>query len=156
MDEDRYATVLIGVLKTLRDLRLVQEEGWYRIPVEHLPSRGSTARYIAFYQPSSFGAQGGVVRYFAAVRAWELLRRRDILPMEPDHPHADELYYRVGLGELQRLSPPIHGGRWRRFSFIVTHWERLQQARELRDLLHGTLWEEKLWSALQKAGMLGR
>jgi hypothetical protein len=154
MDEDRYATVLIGVLKTPRDLRLLQEEGWYRIPLRHLPARGSTARFIAFYQPASFGAEGCAVRYFAAVRGWALLRRRDILPAEPGHPRADELYYRVELGELQRLSPPIRGGRWRRFSFIITHWERLQQARELRDLLHGSLWEEKLWGALRKVGVL--
>jgi len=154
MAQDRYATVLVGVLKTPRDLRLVQEEGWYRIPVRHLPSRGSTAHYIAFYQPASFGTKGGVVRYFAAVHSWELLRRRDLLPDEPDHPRADELYYRVQLGELQRLSPPIQCGKWRRFAFIVTHWERLHQARELRDLLHGSIWEEKLWGALRTVGML--
>lgn len=152
--DDPYTTVLIGVLKTPRDLRLAQEEGWYRIPAQHLPARGSTAHYIAFYQPASFGAEGGVVRYFAPVHSWELLRRRDLLPGEPDHPRADELYYRVRLGELQRLSPPIQCGRWRRFAFIVTHWERLQQARELRDLLHGSLWEERLWGALRSVGVL--
>ena len=154
MEEDRYATVLIGVLRTPQDLRLAQEENWYRIPVQHLPPRGSTARYVAFYQPASFGSEGGAIRYFAAIQEWEMLRRRDLLPEEPDHPRADELYYRIRLGELQRLSPPIHCGRWRRFAFIVTHWERLQQAQEVRDLLHGSLWEEKLWGALRKVGVL--
>jgi len=153
MATDPYTTVLIGVLKTPRDLRLAQE-GWYRIPAHHLPPRGSTAHYIAFYQPACFGAEGGVVRYFAAVQSWELLRRRDLLPDEPDHPRADTLYYRVQLGALECLSPPIQCGPWRRFAFIVTHWERLQQARELRDLLHGSIWEERLWGALRAVGVL--
>ena len=154
MEQDRYTAVLIGVLKTPLELRRAQEEGWYRIPVSGLPPRGSTARYIAFYQPASFGAEGGVVRYFAAIRTWEMLRRRDMLPEEPNHPRADALYYRLQLDTLQRLSPPIRCGRWRRFAFIVTHWERLQQARELRDLLHGSLWQERLWGALRKVGVL--
>jgi len=154
MDVDPYATVLVGVLRTPRELRRVQEERWYRIPVGRLPPRGSTARYIAFYLPASFGLEGGAVRYFAAVLSWEMRRRCELLPGERDHPRADELYYRASLGELQPLSPPIACGRWRRFAFIVTHWARLQQARELRDLLHGSLWEERLWGALRKAGVL--
>ena len=154
MEADRYATVLVAVLRSPRDLRLALEEGWYRIPVRHLPPRASTARYIALYQPASFGPGGGAVRYVAPILTWEMLRRQDLFPDEPEHPRAAELYYRVRLGEVQRLVPPIRCGRWRRFAFIITHWERLHQARELRDLIHGTLWEERLWGALRKVGVL--
>jgi hypothetical protein len=155
MSVDSYDTVLVAVLKNPRDLRLAQKEGWYRIPVRSLPARGATARYIAFYQPAgAFGSEGGVVRYLARVEGWEMLSRRELLPAEPSHPRADELYYKVSLGALQRLSPPIRCGRWKRFAFIVTHWERLNEASELRDLLHGTLWQERLWSALRRAKLL--
>lgn len=154
MEIDRYATVLVAVLRTPRDLRLVLEEGWYRIPARRLPPRAGAARHIAFYQPASFGLGEGAVRYVAPIRAWEMLCRRELLPEEPDHPRAAELYYRVRLGEVQPLDPPIPAGRWRRFAFILTHGERLRQARELRDLVHGSLWEEKLWGALRKMGVL--
>lgn len=155
MEVDRFAPVLVAVVKSPRDLRLVQEEGWYRIPAQHLPARASTARFIAFYQPrGAFGAEGGAVRFFAAVQGWELLPRRVLLPAEPDHPRADGLYYRLRLGPLERLSPPIQAGRWQRMAFLVTHWERLHQAGTLRDLLHGSLFQERLWGALRRAGVL--
>ncbi len=154
MEDERYATVLVAVLREPRDLCLAREEGWYRIPVPRLPPRASTARYIAFYQPGSFGAAGGVVRYVAQVRGWELARRRDLLPGEPAHARADELYYCLRLGPLQELPRPVRSGRWKRVAFIVTHWERLQQAVELRDLLHGSRWDECLWRALRRAQVL--
>ncbi len=152
MDIDRFATVLIAILKSPRDLTFAQEEGWYRIPARHLPPRAATARLIAFYQPrGAIGAEGGVVRYIAPVQGWEMLPRRALLPSEPDHPRADELYYRLRLGPLERLSPPIRAGRWQRVAFVVTHWERLHQAAELRDLVHGALWQERRWGALRRA-----
>jgi len=154
MERDRYATVLVGVLKQPRDLYLAQEQRWYRIPVRQLPARGLEARYLAFYQPRSFGQEGGAVRFVAPVLGWEVMPRRELLPDEPAHPRATDLYYRVRLGALQPLPLPIRSGRWCRVAFIVTHWERLYQASELRDLLHGSLWEEHLWAALRRAGIL--
>ena len=32
--------------------------------------------------------------------------------------------------------------------------QRLLQAEEINDLAHGTIWEEKLWAALRKAGIM--
>ncbi len=155
MKPDRFATVLVAILRSPRDLRLARQEGWYRIPVHSLPARASTAQYVAFYQPAgSFGQDGGVVRYVAPIRCWEIKRRRDLLPEETDHPRAEELYYRVSLGPLQRLDSPIPAGRWKRFAFVLTHWERLHDSAELRDLVHGSIWEERLWGALRKLGVL--
>jgi hypothetical protein len=36
-----------------------------------------------------------------------MVRRRDLLPDEPDHPSADGAYYKLQLGLLERLDPPI-------------------------------------------------
>jgi hypothetical protein len=152
--QNRYETVLVGVLKAPRDLAFALA-GWYRIPVERLPSRARQARYIAFYQPRSFGGEGGVVRYFAPIVSWGIALRRELLPEEAAHPRAEAPYYRLGLGPLERLEPPIACGRWRRFAFILTHLGRLYEARELRDLVHGNRWEESLWKALRHAGLLG-
>jgi len=154
MEGDRYAGVLVGILKEPRDLGLAREQGWYRIPARHMPARGLEARYLAFYQPRSFGPEGGLVRLVAPILGWELLPRRQLLPAELDHPRAGELYYRLWLGALQPLPLPIRSGRWRRVAFIVTHLERLHQAAELRDLVRGSRWEETLWKALRRAGMM--
>ncbi len=155
MEADRYDLVLVAVVKSRQDLERAAQEGWYRIPMAHLPSRAGAARFIAFYLPAgAFGQEGGAVRYLAAIRSWEVCHRRDLIPEEPEHPHADALYYRLNLGPLERLAPPIRCGRWKRVAFILTHWERLHQAEELRDLLHGSIWQERLWSALRQAGIL--
>jgi hypothetical protein len=39
-------------------------------------------------------------------------------------------------------------------TFIVTHWGRLESAYEVSELLHGSIWEERLWRALRKLGRL--
>ncbi|TSC55339.1 MAG: hypothetical protein Greene041679_635, partial [Parcubacteria group bacterium Greene0416_79] len=49
-------TVLVGVLKSPRDLKILLEEKWYRIPVSFLPKRKFT--HIAFYQPAAFDKEG--------------------------------------------------------------------------------------------------
>ena len=33
-----------------------------------------------------------------------MVRRRDLLPDEPDHPRADQAYYKLQLGPLERLA----------------------------------------------------
>ena len=78
----------------------------------------------------------------------------DLLPEEPQHPRANERYYKVHLDGLCRLPHPIVSRKWRRIAFIVTHWERLQVAYEISELLHGSVWEEHLWKALRKMGRL--
>jgi hypothetical protein len=68
------------------------------------------------------------------VRGHELARRRDLLPDEPDHPRADQEYYKLQLGPLERLDPPIISLRWRRVTFIETTWDRFQVAQEINEL----------------------
>ena len=68
------------------------------------------------------------------MRGHELLRRRDLLPDESDHPRADHAYYAMQLGPLERLEPPIISLRWRRITFIETTWDRFQMAQEINEL----------------------
>ena len=48
--------VLVGVLKNKRDLGILLQKHWYRIPVRYLPKKKFD--YIAFYQPLVFGRRG--------------------------------------------------------------------------------------------------
>ena len=151
---DRYATVLVALMNQPRDWEIVRQQHWYRIPVKSAPQRGVGAPIVAFYQTSAFGDEKWAIRYFARTSHWETTTRAQLLPQEASHPRAQERYYKVHLGELERLPRPIPSARWKRITFIVTHWARLESAQDVNDLLHGTIWEERLWRALRKLGRL--
>ncbi len=154
MEPDRYATVLVAIINQPRDWAILQERHWYRIPVRTAPKRGVNAPILAFYQTKAFDGDRWTISHYAVAREWRTLSRLQILPDEADHPRASELYYQVLLGNLQRLAHPIPSRQWRRITFIVTHWQRLLDAREVSELLHGTIWEERLWKALRGIGRL--
>ncbi|MBC7233026.1 MAG: hypothetical protein H5T68_07295 [Chloroflexi bacterium] len=154
MEPDRYTTVLIAIMNNPRDLAIARDQHWYRIPVKHLPQRGFHAPILAFYQTKEFGEQKWSINYYAHTTTWEMVPRIQLLPDEPSHPRANELYYKVHLGELRTLPHPIVSRKWRRITFIVTHWGRLLEAQEINQLLHGSIWEERLWRALRRLGRL--
>jgi hypothetical protein len=54
-----------------------------------------------------FGQDAFSVRWYAQVRGHELVTRRDLLPDEPDHPRAQQRYYKLQLGKLVELPHPI-------------------------------------------------
>lgn len=149
---ERTGRVLVAVMNSHRDFEIALEQGWYRIPCERAPSRVG-ADYLAFYQTSIFDEERWAVNYYATVRRYHVVSRRSLLPDEPNHPQADALYYRIDIGPLLRLSPPIPSQRLRRISFIPTTLERLLQAEEINDLWCGTPDEERLWRAFRESGV---
>src|SRR4249919_2475529 len=106
--EAHRRTVLVAVINNVEDLRRAASEGWYRIPQRRAPRRIG-ADYLAFYQTGAFKAQdeAQTVTYYAPTRRYRMMTRRELLPAEADHPRADEFYYRVEIGPLQRLEHPI-------------------------------------------------
>ena len=42
-----------------------------------------------------------------------LVTRRDLIPSEPNHPHAGNWYYALQIGPLEHKLPPIVSLRWR-------------------------------------------
>ncbi len=148
--EDR---VLVALVPEPRDFELIKSEGWYRIPQQTAP-KGLYAEYLAFYFGRSFGSQKWAIHYFARNAGHELLLRRALFPEEPDHPRADQPYYRVQLGPLQLLPEPIISVRWRRVTFIHTTWDRFCAARELNDLyLEGGVFVDRLYATLRERGL---
>ena len=89
---------------------------------------------MAFYFTKAFGDERWAIHWYAPVRGHEMARRRDLLPDEPDHPRANHAYYKLQLGPLERLDPPIVSLRWRRITFIETTWDRFQVAQEINEL----------------------
>jgi hypothetical protein len=149
---ERSSRVLVAVMNSHRDFEIAHQQGWYRIPCERAPSRLG-ADYLAFYQTSVFGEERWAVNYYATTRRYRIVSRRSLLPDEPNHPRADDLYYRIDIGPLVHLSPPIPSQRLRRISFIPTTLERLLQAEEINDLWCGSPDEERLWRAFKESGI---
>ena len=145
--EDR---VLITPLPRPADFARLQREGWYRIPQQHAP-KGLYAEYFAFYFGSRFGRQKWAIHYYAPRLGHELTTRRNLLPDEPDHPRADELYYKVQLGKLRPLIRPIISLHRRRITFLHTTWDRFQDATEINDLtLDGGYYVNRQFAALKE------
>ena len=69
--------VLVGVMNSQRDFEIARREGWYRIPVRHVPRRLG-AEYLAFYQTKAFGPEGWAVNYYAPIRRVQLAQRREV------------------------------------------------------------------------------
>ena len=148
--EDR---VLVAYVPRPADFDIVRREGWYRIPQRSAP-KGIHAEYIAFYFGRAFEQQKYAIHYYARNAGHELVRRRDLLPDEPDHPHADDIYYKVQLGPLQQLAQPIVSLRWRRLTFLHTTWDRFQDATEINDLfIEGGPYVDRLYATLKERGI---
>jgi hypothetical protein len=145
-------TVLVAVLNNAEDLRYAAAEGWYRIPQRSAPPRVG-ADYLAFYQTGAFGDQpeAQTITYYAATRRYRLLTRRELLPHEADHPRAQDYYFRIEIGPLQRLQKPVPSAAMRRITFIHTTFERLVTAGDVRDLFISAQEDpfHRLWEALR-------
>ena len=148
--EDR---VLVAYVPRPSDFDLIRREGWYRIPQRSAP-KGLHAEYIAFYFGAAFGEEKYAIHYYARNAGHELARRRDLLPDEAGHPRADDIYYKVQLGPLQRLAQPIVSLRWRRLTFVHTTWDRFQDATEINDLfIEGGPYVDRLYATLKERGV---
>lgn len=148
--EDR---VLVVYTPRAADFALVQSQGWYRIPQRHAP-KGLFAEYFAFYFGRHFGAEKWAIHYYARQQGHELVTRRILFPEQPDHPRADQLYYKVQLGPLQHLPKPIVSLRWRRITFLHTTWDRFQDATEINDLfIDGGEYVDRLYATLKDRGI---
>lgn len=141
--------VLVCLLPAPRDLDIARLLGWYRIPLRTAPKVVSVD-YLAFYQPASFGARGGLLEYIAPVRGHELTTRAELLRDEPNHPRAHEEYYKIQLGPLEKIPTPIRADKWKRITFFYTTGEYLRNARTLNDLVVAGNERALLWRSLRE------
>jgi hypothetical protein len=141
--------VLVCLLPTPRDLEIARLLGWYRIPFRSAP-KVIAVDYLAFYQPGSFGAQGGRIQYVAAVRGHELTTRAELLKDEPNHPRAREEYFKIQLGTFEKLKAPVKAEKWKRVTFLYTTGEYLLRAKTLNELVVNSEERSLLWHSLRE------
>lgn len=146
--------VLVGVINRKRDLIHLRTQHWYRIPQGRM-RRGVHAEYLAFFLSGAvFKEQSSAVHYYARQTGLELAYRRDLLPKEAEHPRANEVYYKVQLGELKQKIPPIANPTRRPVSFIYTTWDRFIHAQQIRDLYSDAdYFVDRIYHALRQTGL---
>ena len=144
-------SVLVGVIKDKRDLDALLTRRWYRIPALHAPKR--KFKYLAFYQPAGFARQGKRILYYARVLNQRVVRRRDLLPDEFDHPRANDYYFLFRTGKIRQLSRPIRNKLPRRVSFGFTSLNRLLKSQNILQLYKVAPTEEILRATLRRAGI---
>jgi hypothetical protein len=141
--------ILVCVVPAPRDLEIARLFGWYRVPLRTAPKVISVDR-LAFYQPSSFGDSGWRIEFTAPVLGHELATRAELLKDEADHPRAAEEYYKIQVGDMERLQNPIRADRWKRLTFLYTTGEYLLGANHLDDLVVRSDERAHLWRCLRE------
>ena len=142
--------ILVAICREPRDLEIARLLGWYRIPLASAP-KTLRVDWLALFLTAAFAEDRWSIRSLASVRGYELRRRVDLFHDEPDHPRANEPYYRVDLGPLQSLARPLPARRWRRLTFLYTTGERLLTAEDVRDLnVPVTKADDRLWRLLRE------
>jgi hypothetical protein len=128
--------------------------GWYRIPLRTAP-KVIAVDYLALYQTGAFGDEKWCIQYIAPVRGHELTTRQELLKTEPDHPRANEEYYKIQIGPLERLGKPIQAETWRRITFLYTTGDYLRRATTINELVVNSDERQLLWQALRERAEQG-
>lgn len=146
------ALLLLGILPSPKDLEIARVLGWYRIPLKSSP-KIIDVDYFAFYQGAIFGEEHRwKVEYLAEYRGHELTTRGELLRDQPNHPRANEEYFKVQLGPLQPVDPPIKAGSWKRITFLFTTGDLFNRAETVNDLVVNTEERAILWKKLRERG----
>jgi hypothetical protein len=145
---DESALILVAILPSARDFDIARMLGWYRIPLKSAPKM-LFVDYLAFYQPKAVTqTEFGMVKVYAEARGHELVRRVDLFREEKDHPRAQEEYFKISLGPLQTIDPPIVANEWKRLTFLYTTGRQFMGATSLNDLVVRSSERNQLWQMI--------
>ncbi len=141
---------MVCIMPSPRDLEIARLLGWYRIPLRTAP-KVVDVDFLAFYQPESFGeSHCWRIEFFCMVLGHELTTRSELLRSQPEHPRAQEEYYKISIGPLIPLDKPIQADHWKRITFLYTTGELFQKAARLRDLVVKSDERQLLWQSLRE------
>jgi len=148
-DQTQRGEVLVAIMNNKADFAILQDRGWYRIPVASAPKRWPP-KWLGFYQTKIFGEEAYSVNYYGRVGDIQIVRRRQLFPHEPDNPKSDRRYYQIHLSDIEKLPAPIYSRRWRRIVFIPTTWRKFVEAVEINDLYDESPLEDRMWAELKR------
>lgn len=142
--DERHGEVLIGIMNRKSDFEILQEQLWYRIPVESRP-RAWPPEWLAIYHTKIFGADKYKVQYYGSVKQIERAVRQEFMQTNPWDPKFNREYFVIHLDSLERLDTPIVSPRPRRNPFISTTWRKFKEAGQINDLFDDSPLEDRLW-----------
>jgi very-short-patch-repair endonuclease len=140
----RHGEVLVAIMNSIADFEILQEQLWYRIPIQSRP-RAWPPDWLAFYHTSIFADHARKVVYFGRVARINRAMREDLFPGQPLNPKSGREYYQLHLRSLERLPNPIISARPRRNPFIPTTWRKFSEAGQINDLFDESPLEDRLW-----------
>lgn len=140
---------LVALTNNKKDFSILQEQLWYRIPVQNAP-RGWPPKWIAFYLTKVFGSEAYSVRYFGRVKEIRTAKRIDLFPNEPPNPKSSREYFQIYLEKLEERADPVPSLRPRRLLFIPTTYYKFRNAEQINDLFDESPLEDCLWKEFKK------
>jgi very-short-patch-repair endonuclease len=141
--------VLVALLKEKSDFFILQEQGWYRIPIASAPKRWPP-RWLAFYQPKAFKEEAFRVQWYGEVADIQVVPRRELFPNEFKSVKSGRQYYKLTLKSLELRDRPIPSPRPRRLVFVPTTWEKFRRAEQINDLFDDSPLEDALWKRFKR------
>ncbi|MDP3881176.1 MAG: DUF559 domain-containing protein [bacterium] len=142
---------LVGVLKSRRDLKILLDNLWYRIPLEKVPKQKFS--HLIFYQPAEFGRQGQRISYYGKIANSKAYPREKLLPDEKKNHKAKDTYLKIKLQFVKKLRKPIKNFPPRRISFALIPLANLFTSKNILELYNVPPTEEILRLALEKEGI---
>ncbi|OGL61367.1 hypothetical protein A3H10_04000 [Candidatus Uhrbacteria bacterium RIFCSPLOWO2_12_FULL_46_10] len=146
--------VLVGVLRSKNDRKILLQKHWYRIPIAFLPKRHFD--YLAFYQPVLFGKRGKRIEYYGRITKIEKVKRIDLLPAERVHPRTHDDYMKFKFSKIEKLARPIKNIIPRRVSFGFTSFSKLSSSRNILELYNVPPIEQIIKKGLDRLGIKSR
>ncbi|MCG2701246.1 endonuclease domain-containing protein [Candidatus Parcubacteria bacterium] len=142
-------SALVGIVPRKELWPIIQKEKWYHIPVKSAPENISFIKYLAFYFPECFIEKyRHKIIYYAEVLDINTVKRTQLFPKEPEHERAQENYYQLRLGQINKLPQIIPCKRM--IIHVPTNRQKLFTSKEINDLWDISPLEEKMHQALKK------
>jgi len=139
--------LLVGIVNTQSDFELIQNQHWYRVPVEKVNKnlkKRWPPKWIAFYYTNSIKDYSQMIVHFAKVSSIREATRQELFPEETEGYKSKRSYYKISFNKVEELPKPILSRRWRRIVFIQTTYKKFINAVEVNDLFDGSHLEDRL------------
>lgn len=148
--------LLVGIVNKISDYELLQNQGWYRIPIQKadkLLRKRWPPKWIAFYYTNAIKDFPQMIIHYAKISKITTSNRRELFPLEKENYKSKLRYYKISFHKFETLPKPILSRRWRRIVFIQTTYKKFINAVEVNDLYDGSRLEDRLWAEFKRNGI---
>ncbi len=149
-------TVLVALINNREDYDRMQNECWYRIPVDSAPPiiREGAARIIAFYPTAKLKEEKWKIRFYGLIKDITEVSRKELFPDEaPGSSKIHKRYFRIELEALRELPQPIVSRRGHRINFLPTSERKFFNYTDVNFLFNGSRLEEKVFAMLNEGNI---